>query len=487
MDVVRDIIRGFKAEIGGRILYFATTGAVLIFLARFLSPRTYGVVFLGFSLLSVGQLFGDLAIPASAAKYIAEYDQLDRERVGYIVALSFTAVVGTSILVGAVLFAFHKQIATLFDEPALGAVLLTGSIMILCRTLYKYFRKILQGFKHLGSSASVYGIEGVARLAFVVAFVLLGFGAVGAIGGYILGYVSAAVVGAVAFYRHIYPDVTIRLGGDPEIRARVLKYAIPLLGTRGAKVADNRIDTALVGFFLTPTAVGFYTLSKQAVHLLQAPASALGFSVGPWFGDQKAAGNVDRIGEIYTSSLAYMLLLYIPITAGLALLARHALLIVFGEAYVPATTLLQIFSTLAILQAIEEVSENALDYLGRARERSIGKGATAFVNLGIIVLLVPIVGVIGAAVAKVATHAIYVLTLLYIMYGEVNFSVREVGRKVGLILVVTGVMSAAVRFASRFISGILTLAAVITLGGAVWVTLSVSLGLLDAETITSLR
>lgn len=485
MGITRDIIQGFKAEVGGRILYFGTTGVVLIFLARVLSPSAYGIIFLAFSLLSVGQLFGDLAIPTSAARYITEYEELEPAQVGFIVTFSFVAVLVAASLVSLLLALFHRQIAALFNEPELGDVLLVGGGMILCRALYRYFRRILQGFKLLKSSAAVYSMEGVGRLVFVVVFVLLGFGTVGAIGGYALGYASAAILGFVLFYWYVYPDLTLTLRGGRKVRNRILRYAIPLLGIRGARMVDNSFDTVLVGFFLAPAMVGFYSLSKQAIHLLQAPASALGFSAGPWFGDQKAMGNVDRIADIYASSVVYTLVLYLPVAAGVALLAQPTLLIVFGEDFLPATEVLQIFSVLAVLQALEELTENAIDFLGRARERSIAKAITVTISLGGMIVLIPILDIVGAAIAKVLTHTLYVGILLYIMYTEVYFDAWTISRNVALILVVTGVMSVAVFYAAQFIVGIVTLVGVVFIGTAIWATLIVAFGIVDVQTVKS--
>lgn len=486
MNVVRNIVRGFKAEIGARVLYYATTGATIVFLARFLSPGTYGLVFLALSILSVGRLMGTLGIPGSVARFVAEYDDVDPARVGYMVTFSFVAVLGLSALVAVLLVTYADRIASVFDEPSLAPAIVVGAGLIVSSTLYRFFRKVLQGFKLVGQSAAIYGFEGVGRIVFVVLFVLAGFGAAGALGGYTLGFLSGAAVGALVFYRRVYPQIEVTLEGEREIRDRVLEYAIALLTTRGAKVADNRLDTILVGILLGPAAVGFYGLSKQAVHLVQAPASSVGFSTGPWLGNQKASGNVERIASIYASLLVYTLLLYIPAAAGLALLAGSGIEIVFGQGYVPAVEILQILSLLVVLLAVEEVSENSIDYLGRARGRSIAKSVTALFTLGAIVVLVPPLGLVGVAVAKVAAHVVYVGGLLYIMYTEVDLSAGEIARNVALILTVTGVMSGVVLLAARFISGPVTLSGVVVLGATVWAALSVSLGLVDAERVASL-
>ena len=485
MDVERDILRGFKAEVVGRVLYFATTGVVILFLARYLSPAAYGVIFLALSLLAVGQLGANLGIPRSAARFVTEYETRDPDTVGFIVAFSFVTVLAAATTVAVLMAALHGQIAALFGEPALGPLLLVGGGMILCRALYEFFRRVLQGFKSVGLSASVYSVEGVGRLVFVVGFVLLGFGTVGAIGGYALGYASAAVLGAVLFYRYVYPDLQVTLDGDRTARDRIVNYAMPLLGIRSARVADTSLDTILVGLFLSPAMVGFYSLSRQAIHLLQAPASALGFSAGPWFGEQKTAGNVDRIGSIYTSSLTYTLLLYVPIAAGLVLLARPMIQVVFGEGYLPATVVLQVFSAMAVLRAVETLSENVIDYLGRARIRFVAKAVTVTGSLAAMVVLIPALDIVGAALARVVSHAVYVGTLLVVMYDEVDFDARAVGHNLALVLGVTTVMSGAVLYAAPYITGVVTLAAVVGLGAAIWGTSVVALGIVDVSSMWS--
>lgn len=485
MDIGDNIAQGFRAEVVGRILYFATSGATLLFLARALDPGVYGLFFLALSILTGAQLLADLGVPYSAAKYIAEYGETDPDRLGPIVVFSFRFILVTSTAVALVVALFHEHLASIFDDAGLASLLLVGSGLIVTRAVYRYFRKLLQGFKCIDRSAAVYAAEGVGRFGFVVVLVLLGLGGIGAIGGYILGFGFAAVVGAVLFYQGVYRNLDLDRDLDSDTRTEVLRYSVPLFATRGAKIVDNTLDTALVGFFLAPVTVGYYALSKQAVHLLQAPASALGFSVGPWFGDQKAADQLDRVSDIYRTTLTHTLLLYVPATAGLVLLARPSITIVFGSQYAPATQVLQVFAFLTALQAIEEVSENALDFLGRARARSIAKGTTAIANVGLIVVLVPAIGVIGAAIAKVVTHTAYALTTVYVMHEEVPLQTRTIARDFALILLITAVMSAIVIQSAAFISGFVTLAGAILLGGAVWAVLAVLVGLLDLRAVSS--
>jgi len=71
---------------------------------------------------------------------------------------------------------------------------------------------------------------------------------------------------------------------------RLLEYSVPLTATQSANVIDKQIDIVLVGAFINPAAVAFYTLAKQITEFVLAPAASLGFTISPNFGEQKAAG-----------------------------------------------------------------------------------------------------------------------------------------------------------------------------------------------------
>ncbi len=66
-------------------------------------------------------------------------------------------------------------------------------------------------------------------------------------------------------------------------------------------------------------------------------------------------------------------MLYIPAAAGLILVSEPLIYIVFGEEYAGAVPVLQILGIYAVLQSVKVLTDNGLDFLGRARERAIAK------------------------------------------------------------------------------------------------------------------
>lgn len=125
------------------------------------------------------------------------------------------------------------------------------------------------------------------------------------------------------------------------LRRRIAEYSLPLTATRTADKLDKEVDTILVGYFLNPLSVGYYVVAKQPVDFIQMPINALGFTIAPTFGAQKAGGEITQAARLYETTFINILLLYIPAGAGLILVADPFIELVFGTQYRDAVPVLQ--------------------------------------------------------------------------------------------------------------------------------------------------
>ena len=146
---------------------------------------------------------------------------------------------------------------------------------------------------------------------------------------------------------------------------------------------------------------------------------------------------------------------------------------------------MQVLAPFAILQSITKVTSNGLDFLGRAKDRAVVKGVTAVLNVGLNILLIPMLGVIGAAIATVITYFLYTASNVYIIHSEFNLRTRLLAGKIAHIVAVTAVMATTVSVVVARADGWVSLVAVVTLGVVVWGILSVVTGLLDLKQIAS--
>ncbi len=201
-------------------------------------------------------------------------------------------------------------------------------------------------------------------------------------------------------------------------------------------MVDKKIDTILVTAIAGLTPAAFYAVAKQISEACVSPASSLGYTISPAFGEDKAGDRLKRAARLYEYSLEHILIFYIPATVGLILVAEPTMRHVVG-------------------------------------------------NVSLNLLLIPIYGATGAAAASVVTFGTYTLLNVYIITTELPIQFGRVTGSTGRIVLIAGIMGVSVRLLLPYVTGIGTLVAVIGVGGGIWLALSVVWGVIDIEQLWS--
>lgn len=487
MSLAERVSRGLKATILAKLAFTVSNAVLVLVLTRYLlDPEAYGLLYFALSVLGIFGIVSGLGLPKSTARYVAEYGERDPAQIRYILRRSVLYVGALATVVGLAVTVGGDDVARMLGEPRLAPFLVFAVGFLLFRTFNNYLMSVFQGFNRVTWSAVVESVSGVARLGFGVGFVLLGFGAVGVLLGYIAGFALAVAVGGLVLYARFYrrhPE-----DGRPEsgLARRLVEYSVPLTATQAAGVVDKKIDTVLVGVLLDPVAVSYYVVGKQVTDFVSIPATALGFTISPTYGEHKASGEVERAARIYEESLEYVLLLYLPAAVGLVVVAGPTIRHVFGPGYLGATPVLQIFSVYVVVTAVNKVTSDGLDYLGLARDRAKAKMGMAGANFVLNLLLIPTIGVAGAAIATVVTFSAYTLTNVHALHGELPLRFGWIARVAAINLAISGGMALAVLGLLSYASTLVALLAVVGFGASVWATLAVASGLLDVRRVVDL-
>ncbi|NHN59151.1 MULTISPECIES: flippase [Halorussus] len=486
MDLKR-FARSFKAMLSARALHMAASGVLMVVLARvLLTQEEYGLLGSALAVLGVVQLFSDLGFAKAGARYITEYRETKPEQVPHVLRTAVGYRIATVAVVGGLFALLAPRVASAVGQPEIGPLLVLGTGYVVVHSFFTFSQVIFQGYNQITYSAAIRAIGSVGRLALAATFVVFVGGAVGALAGYIAGYGVGALVGLGLLYVECYRDADRDEPPEDGLTRRVAEYSVPLTATRGANILDKRVDTILVGYFMNPVAVGYYYLSKQIVGFVHSPAASLGFTLSPAYGEHKAEGETDHAASIYETTLKYILLLYVPAAAGMVIVAEPALRLVFGPEWVDAAPVLQVFAGYVVLQAVSYVTGDALDFLGRARERALAKGGGSVGNFLLNLAMIPAFGVVGAAAATVITHSGVLAVTLWVIHAELDLAVGELVRHFLAVVAVTGAMSLAVVAVLAHVGGAVALVGAILAGVVVWAGLSVVSGLLDVQRVRTI-
>ena len=479
MSLVEDIKSGFKADLVSQIAKSLSGGILVIVLARLLSPDEYGLLYLSISIFTFATLLGTVGLGNSAARYITEYKEKDPGQIPHVIETTAGVLVVTLATVTAVLALFSGRIARVMGDPELQMILLAGALFVATGGLVDSSRRVCQGFKKIEWAACIKLVDAILRPIAAIGFVLAGFGAVGAITGYVVSSLSAALLGiAFTYYLH---STNERGEIESGIRRRVAEYAVPIALTHNSDTLLKRVDIILVGVFLTPLAVSYYVVAKQLMTFLKTPANSLGFAITPRYSEQINRGNLETASRLYSEALTSILTFYVPAAVGLVLVAEPTLTLVFGPEYAGGVIVLQILTLYLVAQTVSYITGGGLDYLGRAKYRAYAKAGTAIINVILNILLIPTIGIIGAAISTVSSYAAYVALNVYLLHLELDLNWLVISQRCVKVITVTTIMALSILPFISAISNLLSLIAVVALGGLVWLVATVSVGLIEKQ------
>jgi len=486
-DPIGTVKRGATASVIASTLNKLANAALIVLLARvLLSPPEYGLLNVALATLGVLSIFATLGLPKSTARYVNDYLETDESQLPHVLAIGAKTIAVTTVVVAVLLAVGHRPIAALIGQPPVAPFLLAGVGFVAVRSAYQFVKATFQGLNRVELSALVGGINGVTRVLFAVAFVVLGLGAFGAFLGYIAGFGVAVAVGAWFLLRRAYWGVDAAAQTEDGLRRRLVEYAVPLTATRGANVLDKRVDLVLVGALANLTAAAHYTIAKQISDFVSMPAESFGYALSPVLGEQTSVEERARAARLYEQSLTYVLLVYVPACLGIVLVAGPTVVYALGADYAPAVPVVQVFAGFILVNAINKITSDAIDYMGRARGRAIVKSGTAVANAVANVLLIPPLGAVGAAAASVLTYTVYTGTNVYIIHSELGLDLGKIARRVGLVCVIAAGMGLVVAVAVPMIGGPLALIGVVAAGVVVWAALGFGTGLLDVDQIRTM-
>ncbi len=119
-----------------------------------------------------------------------------------------------------------------------------------------------------------------------------------------------------------------------------------------------------------------------------------------------AAPPTPAMAATYNTALVTALAVTVPVAAGGALVAPLVIGLLFGAAYAPAATALQVLVLAVPIGALREVAVAAL--IARQRERALLRVnlVTTVVNVSLNLVVIPRYGLVGAAWATVASEVV---------------------------------------------------------------------------------
>lgn len=168
-----------------------------------------------------------------------------------------------------------------------------------------------------------------------------------------------------------------------------------------------RIDIVLIGFLVGEAAAGVYNVGYRVIFFLLFIPNFAGVSIFPT-ASRVFHNSRNEFNKLYNNAINSMILIGLPVSAGLWLIAPQLIIMIFGKNFVESVTILRILSGLFMLKCVGSImgifmmsSDNQNEY---AKNQVIITVFSFIANF----ILIYLYGIEGAAVATILTALLLV-------------------------------------------------------------------------------
>ena len=366
-----------------------------IFLTRMLTSEEFGLYSFIISFASFLVIFGDLglcgAVYFKVPKLIGANKELEAKK-WIVSALSILKI--SSIVIACILCLCSGFLASfVFRKPIQNAIIFSAILMIVL-LLNAFLENIFVAFKDVPSISKRYTARECIRFFAIIAFVLLGFGAFGAVVGYILAFAA----GTILLYQ-----LAKTKGYFAEVKSKIpikkmLSYSIWFIFFNFMVSILSYTDILMISALLPIRFVGYYRIALSLVAAVMAvfPIAAIS---APFLASSKSE---EVLGKRLKTIIGYSALLTASISIILAILSPLIIGLIFPKEYqtyaAPVLSVLAfiipgkyIFTLLSQRLIIKEQFKVYLALITIA----------AILNLVLNYNFIKIFGIVGAAAASV--------------------------------------------------------------------------------------
>jgi PST family polysaccharide transporter len=353
---------------GREVITFIT----FVVLSRLLPPDAFGLVAMAAVFTAFIEIFLDQGFGAA----IIQRSDLDGEHLDS----AFWTNVVTGILLTIGSLAVSGLVAGFYHETRLTPILRWLSLSFILVSLSSTQIAILQrrlSFKSLAARSLVANLVG-GIVGISMAFA--GFGVWSLVGQSLANSLAAVIVLWTASKWRPRFRLSRKHFMD------LFGFGISVVGEKILLFFTRRSDDFLIGYYLGPTMLGYYTIGYRLLLVLIRLVTGITNSVAfPTF--SRIQGDPIRIRRAFYKATQYTSLLAFPAFIGLAALAPELVPTLFGEQWTPSIPVMRVLALIGILQSVLFFNGSVI--------KATGKPAW---NLGIM-FLTTVCSVIGFLIA----------------------------------------------------------------------------------------
>lgn len=389
----------------------------------------YAVALIPSSLLILFQDWGvGLALVRHCARCRAIGDKTDLRK-PIVAGLTFTVLTGLLLTTFSLLTA-NIVAAKIFGEPNSTYLIAFVSVTIFSTALSGFVTNVFVGFERMKFVSLVLFVQAVAQSAVGPVLVYLGYGAFGAVVGYISGSVAASAFALILLYFAVFrklEKVHLNLSEIATTLKPFLRYGIPLaIGGILSGILVQFNSFMMASYVADLGLIGNYRVATNFGVLLTFFSVPISTVIFPVFSKLDPRKEPDLLKTVFASSVKYTTLVIIPATSALIVLSQTIISALYGAKWSSAPQ----FSVLSVLANLFVIfgsigATGLLNAMGETKTVMKLYLLTLTIGIPLAFVLIPTWGINGMIICSLVAGIPSLFAALYLVskkYGvRVNF------------------------------------------------------------------
>lgn len=311
----------------------------VIVLTNILGPNAFGLIALVNVVIGFAQSFSDMGV----SNAIIRCKNNTREKLSTL--FWFNILVGIAIF--AIIILASPLVVSFYNNESLYNLIFWAAVTFLIMPFGQLYQALLQ--KNM-SFRSISIIEIIATFTGALLSIAMAYGGLGVI-SLIWGQIITATIKAIGFSiagkKFWKPMLHFNTGDFSEY----LEFGLYQMGERCVNYFTYNIDVIIIGKFLGPSVLGFYSIAYQIIIMPLYKINPILTTVAfPLFSKYQDDNSILQSG--YKQISATLGFISFPIIAGLSLTSQVYVPIVLGNNWEPSIILIQILSIVGLAKTL---------------------------------------------------------------------------------------------------------------------------------------
>ena len=425
MGVTKKIARNTCFLIISNIISYVAYFFALMYMARYLGPGEFGILSIAIAFTGLFGIFTDLGLGMLTVREVSRDKRLANKYIGNTTAMKavFSIIALIYVLITTILMGYDPKTITVI-------VLITLAIII--SSFFTTFFSVFQAYQEMKYQAIITSLDNVFMLAAVIVAMSLSWDVVTFASLYL---VRNVLVLAYMFIVYIRGYKLPAIEFDHSFWKSTIKEALPFALSGIFLTLFIWIPSIILSVMAGKEAVGFYGAPNKLIYFFLSLYSVYMVAVFPVMSIFYKKSE-KSLKFIYERSFKYTMVICLPITIFISLMAPQIITSVYGEAYSPSAAALQILVWTLTLVSISGISANLLGSINRQFTVIKITVLGIFINVLLGLILIHKFSFIGASITTVVTDISILIIMLYAIF-KTDFVNKSLFRDLPKIILAT--------------------------------------------------